>query len=67
MFDSQPKMVFMENFRWSTEALSQQNLQLWNLELTSTQTPKAKAELWDRLLKLVYVQIFLAINFVFLY
>lgn len=49
MFDTQPKMVFMENFRWSKEALSQQNLQLRDLELTSAQTPKAKVELWDRL------------------
>lgn len=43
MFDSQPKMVFMENFRWSKEALSQQNLQLLRLG-TSLQVPKLQKQ-----------------------
>lgn len=62
MFDTQPKIVFMENFRWSKEALSQQNLQLWDLEPTSAPTPKANVELWDRLWSLFMCRFFLQVT-----
>lgn len=68
MFDSQPKMVFMENFRWRKEALGQQNLQLWDLELTyKCPNTKSKSRIVEQTLNLVYVQIFWASNFVMLY